>query len=74
MKKNYQDDFYSILKDEHMSDTQYVLAIKAWNTFKFKNMGEDYDLHLKSDVLLSADVLKNVRKTCMQYYKLDLCH
>ena len=64
-------DFYSILNDEHISDTQYVHAIKVWKTFKLKNMGEYHDLYLKSDVL---DVFENFRKTCMQYYKLDSCH
>ena len=35
-----KDDFYSILNDEHnISDTQYVHAIKVWNTFKLRNMG-----------------------------------
>ena len=35
-----KDDFYSILNDEHISDTQYVHAIKVWKTFKLTNMGE----------------------------------
>ena len=30
-----EDDFYSILYDENISDTQYMHAIKIWNTFKF---------------------------------------
>ena len=73
-KKTTKDNFYRMLKDEHISDTQYVHAIKVWNTFKLNNMGEYHDLYLKSDVLLLADVLENFRKTCIQYYKLDSCH
>ena len=68
---NKDDDFYSMLNDEHISDKQHVHVIKVWNTFKLKNMG---DLYLKSDVLLLADVFENFRKTCMQYYELDPCH
>ena len=39
-KLSTKDDFHSLLNDEHISDTQYVCAIKVWNTFKLKNMGE----------------------------------
>ena len=53
-------DFYSILNDEHIFDTQYVHAIKVWMTFKLKNMGEYHNLYRKSDVLLLADVLEKL--------------
>ena len=69
-----QQDFYSILNNEHISDEQYKHAQNVWNTFDLKTMGDYHDLYLKSDILLLADVFENFRKTCLQYYKLDPCH
>ena len=69
-----QQDFYSILNNEHTSDKQYKHAQNVWDTFNLKTMGDYHDLYLKSDVLLLADVFENFRKTCLQYYKLDPCH
>ena len=37
-KISTKEDFYSILNEVHISDTQYVHAIKVWNTFKLKNI------------------------------------
>ena len=34
-------------------------------------MGEYYDLILKNDTLLSADVFENFRKMCLEIYELD---
>ena len=69
-----QQDFYSILNNEHISDEQYKHAQNVWDTFNLKTMGDCHDLYLKSDILLLADVFENFRKTCLQYYKLDPCH
>ena len=69
-----QQDFYSILNNEHISDEQYKHAQNVWNTFNLKTMGDYHDLYLKSDILFLADVFENFRKTCLQYYKLDPCH
>ena len=69
-----QQDFYSILNNEHISDEQYKHAQNVWDTFNLKTMGDYHDLYLKSDILLLTDVFENFRKTCLQYYKLDPCH
>ena len=69
-----QQDFHSILNNEHISDKQYKHAQNVWDTFNLKTMGDYHDLYLKSDILLLADVFENFRKTCLQYYKLDPCH
>ena len=69
-----QQEFYSILNNEHISDEQYEHAQNVWDTFNLKTMGDYHDLYLKSDILLLADVFENFKKTCLQYYKLDPCH
>lgn len=41
--------------------------------FELKTMG-DYDLYLKTTVLLLADVFEEFRNMCLEHYGLDLCH
>ena len=69
-----KEQFYSILNDQHVTNSEYDHAKKVWKTFHIKTMGEYHYLYLKSDVLLLADMFKSFRKTCLQYYKLDPCH
>ena len=66
--------FCSILNDQHITNDENDHAEKAWKAFNIQIMGEYDHLYLKSDMLLLADVFKNLRKTCLQYYKLDPCH
>ena len=44
-----ENDFYSILADEHVSDEAYEHAENVWRVFELENMGGYHDLYLKSN-------------------------
>ena len=66
-------NFFSSLKDECISEKDYLKANNIWNVFKMNTMGDYHDLNLKTDVLLLADVFEKFINTCLDY-ELDPCH
>ena len=69
-----RDDFYSLLTNEEISESQYAHAQKVWETFGIENMGQYHDLYLKSDVLLLADIFQNFREINLTNSGLDPAH
>ena len=67
-------EFFSFLKDECISQKDYLHAINVWIMFKMDTMGDYHDLHVKTDVLSLADVLEKFIAMCLEYYGLGSCH
>ena len=64
-------DFYSSLNMEHISEIDYRHALKVFNKFNIKDLGEYHDLYVQSDTILLADVFESLRNLCLNTYKLD---
>ena len=67
-------NFLTSLNDSGISEEEYQRANSVWNTFKMNTLQDYHDLHLKTDVLLLADVFEKSIKTCLDYYGSGPCH
>ena len=56
-----KESFNSELNKEGITDEDQVHALKVWDAFKIKYLGEYHDLYVQSDTLLLADVFENFR-------------
>ena len=69
-----KDSFYSALSMSGASETDYEHARKVWREFGINNMEEYYDLYLKTNVILLANVFEAFRNICLSNYGLDPAH
>ena len=67
-------EFYSHLNMEDIDEIDYRHGTNVFKSFKLENLGDYYDLYVKSDTLLLADVFENFRDMCLKEYELDPAH
>ena len=61
-------NFFISLKDECISEKDYLHAIDVCIMFKMNTMGDYHYLYLKTDILLLADVFEKFVNMCLEYY------
>ena len=66
-----KSDFYSSLSMDDISEIDYRHALKVFNKFNIKNLGEYHDLYVQSDTILLADVFESFRNFCLNTCELD---
>ena len=69
-----KESFYSNLTLENISEIDYAHAKNVFKKFNINNLGEYYDLYVRSDTLLLVDIFENFRQSCLKNYELDLAH
>ena len=69
-----KESFYSNLTMEDISDTDYKHANNVFKKFNLNNLGDYYDLYVRSDTLLLADIFENFRHAYLNNYGLDPAH
>ena len=63
-----KERFYSLVTDRKISSKGYENVLNIWDDFEMKTMKDYYDLYLKHDVLLSADVFEKFRNNSLKNY------
>ena len=56
---------------EDITDADYMHAKRVCKDFEIKKSGEYYDLYLKNDTLIMADVFEDFTKMRLEIYQLD---
>lgn len=66
--------FHNTMTDSDVTDEDYAHAVKVWQRFDCKTLGEYSDIYLRTDVLLLSDIYENFRNLCLENYELDPSH
>ena len=69
-----KESFYSNLTLENITKTDYAHANNVFKKININNLGEYYDLYVRSDTLLLANIFENFRQSCLKNYELDPAH
>ena len=69
-----KETFYSWLTGKKNSGKEYEHVLHIWKKYKMKTMKDFHNLHLKCDVLLSADFLEKFRNNSIKNYGLCPSH
>ena len=57
-----------------ISEDDYQHAQKVWEEFGTRDLGYYYELYLRTDVVLLANMYEAFRDTCLRHYSLDPAH
>ena len=66
--------FYSSLTQEDIFKTDYTHAQRVFKHFDMRDLGDNHNFYLLTDVFLLVDVFQNFREKCLQHYGLYLAH
>ena len=66
-----EEDFYSHLNMEDITDADYTHAKKLYQDFEKKNLGEYHNLYVQCDTLLLANVFENFQNMRLETYELN---
>ena len=69
-----EEKIYTSLTGKKICDKEYEDVLKFCDKFEMKTMKDYYDLHLKCDVLLLADVFEKIRNKRLKNYGLCPSH
>ena len=66
--------FYSNLKIEDITDSDFKHTKKVWKDFQLKNPDHYHDLYMQSDTLVLEDIFENICDKCFETYEDDPAH